>query len=73
MYGLVLAGIFRGGLRYLPPLCLRFFRALWGRYLPVLGATVGGSRSTRLRAVTLGKGRVPLRFVLDHAIVGSYQ
>ena len=49
------------------------FRALWGRYLPVLGATVGGSRSTRLRAVTLGKGRVPLRFVLDHAIVGSYQ
>ena len=43
------------------------------RYLPVLGATVGGSRSTRLRAVTLGKGRVPLRFVLDHAIVGSYQ
>ena len=24
MYGLVLAGIFRGGLRYLPPLCLRY-------------------------------------------------
>ena len=43
MYGLVLGGcgIFRLS-------ACGIFRALWGRYLPVLGATVGGSWATRL-------------------------